>query len=112
MSFWWNIVRTGLAALTIVVVSELSQRHPKIGGLLLSLPLISILAFAMSWQQHGDLAAVSRLARETLILVPLGLVFFVPMAFAQTLGLGFWQAFAAGMLGATITLGLWIRFGF
>jgi hypothetical protein len=111
MNLWWNLTRTIIAAVTIVAVSETSQRFPRVGALLLSLPLISILAFVMSWTQHGDLPAISRMARETLVLVLLGLVFFVPLAYADRLGLGFWSALATGVAAASVTLGLWLQFG-
>jgi hypothetical protein len=63
-----------------------------------------ILAFVMSWNQHHDLRAISRLARETLVLVPLGLPFFLPLAFAEPLGLGLWPAFVSGFVLASITV--------
>ncbi|HUQ71062.1 MAG TPA: DUF3147 family protein [Planctomycetaceae bacterium] len=107
----WILVKAGLAAAVIVAVSELSQRSPRIGALLLTLPLVSILAFVMSWQQHHDLPAVSRLAKETLILVPLGLPFFVPLAFAERLGLGFWSAGGLGVILAAATIGAWFAIG-
>lgn len=62
---------------------------PRLGGLLLSLPLVGILAFVMSWTRYHDLPTISRLVRETLILVPLGLQFFVPLAFADHLGVDY-----------------------
>lgn len=100
-------MRVGVAAAIIVAVAELSKRFPRYGALLLSLPIVSILAFVVSWLQHHDLPAISRMARETLILVPLGLPFFVPLAFAPRLGLGFWPAFAAGVLLAGTAIGGW-----
>jgi hypothetical protein len=105
---WWTIGRVFIAAVTIVAVSTIGQRLPRIGALLLSLPLISIIAFVMSWTEHRDLPAVSRLAKETLVLVPLGLPFFVPLAFAQRWGLGFWSSFALGVLFASLTIGAWL----
>lgn len=111
MGIVWNIVRVGVVAITVVVVAELSKRHPRFGALLLSLPIVSILAFLLSWFQHRDLPAVSRLARETLILVPLGLPFFVPFAFAARWGLEFWTCFAAGIVLASLTIGGWLWFG-
>lgn len=106
-----NALRVLLAAVILVAVAELSKRHPRYGALLLSLPLISILAFMFSWQQHHDLQSMSKLARETLVLVPLGLPFFVPMAFAGHLGLSFWTAFAIGVLLASASLGAWMIHG-
>ena len=108
---WWTIVKATISAAVIVAVAEISQRYPRLGALLLTLPTVSILAFCMSWQQHQDLPAISRLARETLILVPLGLPFFLPLAFADRLGLGFWSASALGLVLASLSIGAWFAFG-
>jgi hypothetical protein len=88
----WKIIRVIIAAATIVAVAEISKRYPRYGGLLLSLPLISVLAFTFSWYQYHDLIAISKLAKETLVLVLLGLPFFLPLVFAGQLGIGFWTA--------------------
>jgi hypothetical protein len=71
MGMIWNIARVGIVAVIVVAVAELSKRYPRYGALLLSLPIVSILAFLLSWFQHRDLPAISKLARETLVLVPL-----------------------------------------
>jgi hypothetical protein len=41
----------------------------------------------------------------------LGLPFFVPLAFADKLRLGYWTAFGAGVVLASITIGLWFWLG-
>jgi hypothetical protein len=105
---WWIIIKTAIAAAIIVAVSEVSYRLPRLGAFLLTLPIISLIALVMSWQQHRDLPAISRLARETLVLVPLGLPFFVPLAFAERFGLDFWPAFITGLALAATTIGLWL----
>lgn len=111
MAAFWNIARIAIVAAIVVVVAELSKRYPRAGALLLSLPIISILAILFSWFQHRDLHALSTLARETLVLVPLGLPFFIPLAFAPRLGLDFWPSFVAGIVLASITIGLWLLLG-
>lgn len=103
----WLIFRAVIAATVVVAVTEVSNRLPRLGALLLTLPVVSIIAFVMTWTKDGDLPAISRLARETLILVPLGLPFFVPLAFADRVGLSFWPAFALGVILASTTIGLW-----
>jgi hypothetical protein len=68
------------------------------------------MAILMTWHSKRDLGNISQLARETLVLVPLGLPFFVPLAFATKLGFGFWPAFLCGLFLASVTvgLGLWL----
>ena len=105
------LMRFIVPVLIIVAVSELSRRSPRLGALLLTLPLISILAFVAAWTKNHDLKNLSQMAKETLILVPLGLPFFVPLAFADRLGLGFWSAMLAGLILASMTIGAWLAFG-
>ena len=102
------LIRVVLPVMIILAVSEVSRRMPRIGALLLSLPLISILAFSTAW--YRDIQSLSAMARETRILVPLGLPFFVPLAFAERLGLGFWAAIGIGLVLAGMTIGLWLAF--
>jgi len=105
------LIRGVIAAVVVVAVTVVSNRHQRLGAFLLTLPLVSIIAFISVWQKQHDLPGVSRLARETLVLVPLGLPFFVPLAFAEKLGLGYWAAFASGVLLASINVGLWLWLG-
>ena len=108
MSIGWNILRVVIVAVTVVMTAEVSRRWPRLGALLLSLPIVSILALLLGWLQHGDLGSLARMSRETLVLVPLGLPLFVPLAFADRLGIGFWTALVAGILLASSTIGLWM----
>jgi hypothetical protein len=75
---------------------------------LLSLPMVSLLAILVGWFQHHDLKSTSQFARETFILVPLGPPFFVPLASASRIGFGFWPAFIAGVVFASMTIGVWL----
>ena len=110
MGILWNITRVLLVSMIVVAVAELSKRYPRYGALLLSLPIVSLLAFLFGWFQHRDLPAISKLARDTLVLVPLGLPFFVPFVFAQRWGLGFWTCFAVGTFLTTASLLTWLAF--
>jgi len=106
----WLVAKVIISAILIVVVSEFANQTPRLGALLLTLPLISIIAFIMTWSRSHDMVAISKLATETLILVPLGLPFFVPLALSSRTGLTFWPSFALGIVLASITIGLWLRF--
>lgn len=63
------MIRFVIPAIIILIVSELARRSPRLGALLLTLPLISVLAFGTAWFKDHDLKAVSKLARETLLLL-------------------------------------------
>ena len=108
---WQLIVRGVIAGAVVVTASELAKRSPRVGAVVLTLPLVSIVAFIAAWYRDRDLVSVSRLARETLVLVPLGLPFFLPLAFAHRLGLQFWTAFALGLVLAAATISLWLWLG-
>ena len=104
----WGIVRWILASITLAVVAQVAHKNPRLGAFILTLPILSIIAMVLQWQQNQDLATTSKFARETLVLVPLGLPFFLPLAFADRLGLNFWPAFGIGMLLASCTIGTWL----
>ena len=105
---WWRAI---IAGLVVAGVSELADRYPRLSALLLTLPVVSIIAFIAVWTKDHNLDATTRLARETLVLVPLGLPFFLPLAFSERLGLGFWASFILGIFLASITIGAWFLFG-
>ena len=107
----WGIVRWILASITLAVVTQIAQKNPRLGAFILTLPILSIIAMILQWQQTQDLTATSKFARETLVLVPLGLPFFVPLAFANRFGLSFWPAIGIGVLLASCTVGAWLWFG-
>jgi predicted neutral ceramidase superfamily lipid hydrolase len=106
----WLLVKACISAAVIVTVAEVSQKSPKLGAILLTLPIVSILAFIMTWNKEHDMKTITSLASEMLVLVPLGLTFFVPLAFANKLNLSFWPAFFSGVILATLTIGLWLQF--
>ena len=108
---WNTILKTILTGTIIVAVSQVGQRSPRWGALLLSLPLTSILAFALGWFESRNLPQLSRMARETLILVPLGLPFFLPLAFAERWQLSFGVAIGLGIVLASATIGAWMAWG-
>jgi hypothetical protein len=105
------IIRGLVAGLIVIGVSQIAARFPRLGALLLTLPIVSIIAFVATWTKDHDLAAMTKLSRETLVLVPLGLPFFVPLAFAAQLGLGFWSSVACGTGLASAVIAMWFILG-
>ncbi len=104
----WFLARTFAISSIVVVVPLLAQRAPRLGALFFSLPLVSGLTFAMTWMQTKQAGVISRLAKETLFLIPLTLLFFVPLIFCDRLG--FWLAFFLGVSSTCAAVGLWMLF--
>ncbi len=107
----WKLLLNGMVTgLIVVTVSEIARRWPRLGSLVLTLPIVIPAVFVVMYLRQRDLAPISRLAQETLILIPLGLPFFAPLAFAGRLGLGFWPALLSGfgLVTATVCAYLWM----
>lgn len=106
-----KLVVNGLVAgFVVVVVSEIAQRYPRVADVILAVPLVVFAVYAVLYLRTPELAPISRMARQMLVLVPLSLPFFVPLAFADRLALAFWPAFAIGLalVTATVSAYLWL----
>jgi hypothetical protein len=104
-----QFIAKGLAAgFVVVAVADVSRRFPRLGALFLTLPLVIPAVFILMYLRRPDLAPISRMAREILMLIPLGLPFFIPIAFASRLGLTFWPAITAGLLLVTVTISAYL----
>ena len=58
-----------IAALVIVLVTELSKKDTKLAALLLALPIISFTAYTMIWFESKDTEKIAKLANENFIYV-------------------------------------------
>jgi len=74
-----HIIKILLNAVIAVAVSEISKRSTMLGGLLVSLPLTSLLAFAWLWRDTHDAGQVARLSTSILWLVLPSLVLFLAL---------------------------------
>jgi len=59
------IIKAALSGIIVMIVSEVSRRNPSIGGLIASLPLISILAFIWLWRDTSDSERIAAQAEAT-----------------------------------------------
>jgi hypothetical protein len=98
-----------IAGFVVVAVSEVARRYPRVADVILAVPLVVFAVYALMYLRRPELAPISRMARQMLILVPLSLTFFVPMAFAERIHLTFWPAFAMGLVlvAASVSSYLW-----
>ena len=99
-----------VAGFIVMTVSEVARRYPRVADVILAVPLVVFAVYAVMYLRTPDLAPISRMARQMLVLVPLSLTFFVPLAFADRLHLTFWPAFAIGLATVTVAVSayLWL----
>jgi hypothetical protein len=66
-----------LIAVSIILgTSWLSGKRPELAGFLTALPLVSILALAFSYTDHGSLTLSAKYARSIIIAVPVSWLFW------------------------------------
>ncbi|QGN53744.1 DUF3147 family protein [Novosphingobium sp. Gsoil 351] len=87
----------------IAVASEIARRSPGWGGLIASLPLVSLLAMLWLWRDAGDAAQIADLAVSSSVYVAASLPAFVMLAWLLNRGvaipIGFLAFVAAGFAG-------------
>jgi hypothetical protein len=107
--------KAALSGVIIAIASEVSRRWPGLGALIVSLPLVSMLAMIWLWRDTQDVERLAAHAEGTFwfVLPSLPMFLLIPCMLRQ--GAGFWLALAAGC-ALTIALyllmlGLAPRFG-
>jgi hypothetical protein len=90
------ITKAALSGLIIALVSEVAKRSPGLGALIVSLPLISILAMIWLWRDTGDSARIASHVEATFWYVIPSLPMFLLMPALLRHGVGFWASLAAG----------------
>ena len=64
------IAKAVISGVIIITASEIAKRSPIYGSLILSLPLISILAFIWLWRDTGDKERIASLAERDILARP------------------------------------------
>ena len=93
MTFALNLA---ISAAVIAFASSLAGRAPALAGLIVAMPIATMLVLPLSQLEHGDPAKTCVMARSIFAAIPVSLTFFLPFVVAERFGLGFWQAYALG----------------
>ncbi len=89
-------IKCALSGFLIALVSEVAKRSPALGALIVSLPLVSILAMIWLWRDTGDSARMASHVEATFWYVIPSLPMFLLMPALLRHGVGFWTSLAAG----------------
>src|SRR6476659_3417928 len=98
------LVKALLSGIIIAIVSEVAKRYPGWGGLIASLPLVSILGMMWLWRDTHDPVRMAAHAEATFwfVLPTLPMFLLIPAMLRQ--GYSFWLSLAAG---CALTLALY-----
>ncbi len=92
------IIKTMLSLLIIVSVSEISKRSTLIGGIIISLPILSILAMFWLWLETKSKANVAAFSTSVFWLVLPSLVLFISLPiFLKKLSFGYAMLTSCGL---------------
>jgi hypothetical protein len=94
-----------LSGVIIMAASEAAKRSPTYGALLVSLPLVSILAMIWLWRDTGDNERIAALSEGTFWLVLPTLPMFLVLPAMLRNGFAFWTALA---VACTLTVALYL----
>jgi hypothetical protein len=88
------IIKAALSGVIVMIVSEVARRSPGIGGLIASLPLVSLLGIIWLWRDTSDLERIAAHAESTFWFVLPSLPMFLIFPAMLRLDIGFWLSLA------------------
>jgi len=98
-------VKAALSGIIVALVSEIARRNPGAGGLLASLPLVSVLGMIWLWRDTGDPVRMADHAEATFWFVLPSLPMFLLIPLMLRNGIAFWPAL---LLGCGVTMLLYV----
>ena len=88
--------KAALSGILVATVSEVAKRYPGFGGLIASLPLISVLGMIWLWRDKPDVVNMASHAEATFWFVIPSLPMFLLIPAMLRSGFGFWMSLATG----------------
>lgn len=112
---WYAIFKAALSGIMVSVVSETARRSPSFGGLIASLPLVSVLAMIWLWRDTQDAQRIAAHAESTFWYVLPSLPMFLVLPALLRHGVHFYLALALSCVLTIVLYALMIavmkRFG-
>lgn len=100
-----------LSSVVISYTSWLAGKKPMLAGLLIALPLTSMLSILFSYAEFKDMNKIADFSKSIFILVPLSLAFFVPFVFHTWLKTNFAVTYLLGIGLLILVYGVFRFFG-
>jgi hypothetical protein len=97
------IVKTLVSAVIIAIIAAVSKRYPGFGGLIASLPLVSVLGMIWLWLEKPDATNMEAHVESTFWFVLPSLPMFLVIPALMRRGVTFWPSLVIGC-GLTVLL--------
>jgi hypothetical protein len=92
------LLKAALSGAIVAAVSEVAKRWPGFGGLIASLPLVSVLGMIWLWRDTEDTGRISAYVTGALWFFAPSIPMFFLIPYLLKRGIGFWPALASGCL--------------
>ena len=97
-TMWYLFIKAALSGILIAIMSEVAKRYPGFGGLIASLPLVSVLGMIWLWRDKPDAMNMAAHAEATFWFVLPSLPMFLLIPALLRNGLNFYLALLLGCL--------------
>jgi hypothetical protein len=108
---WYLIIKAALSGILIAIISEVAKRYPGFGGLIASLPLVSVLGMIWLWRDKPDAANMATHVEATFWFVLPSLPMFLLIPALLRSGWSFWAALTVGCALTILLYSLMVTFG-
>jgi hypothetical protein len=95
-------IKALISGIIVAAASEYARRSPGLGGLIVSLPLVSLLTFIWVWRDTRDGERVAELAQGAFWFFLPSMPMFLALPAMLRAGMSFWAAFALAVAGTAI----------
>ena len=99
---FFTILKILITAGIIVIASEIAKRSSLLAGLIVSMPLITVLTLIWLYWDTRDTQQVTDLTYNTLLMILPSLTFFIFLPIALKLGMNFVPAITIAIIGTAI----------
>jgi hypothetical protein len=108
---WYLAIKAALSGILIAIISEVAKRYPGFGGLIASLPLVSVLGMVWLWRDKPDPGNMAAHAEATFwfVLPSLPMFLLIPAMLRQ--GFSFWVSLVAGCMLTMVLYGIMVWAG-
>lgn len=93
------LIKAAISGVIVALVSEIARRFPGWGGLLASLPLVSLLAMLWLWRDTHDPERIAALSIGAFWFILPSLPLFYVLPWLLRSGVGFWVSMAIVIAG-------------